>query len=422
MPPTPEANGSGVGGDGGADGVMHAPLELAPENVFAHTVLYNERCTKGWTNVYDRPVEYTVEMYHGLLDVENSVLATRYMPEGGMRRRFLVVDKTVHELYGDAIARYFAHHKVQIKVVVLPGEEENKHLDAVMQVLDALCEFGLHRREPILAIGGGVVLDITGFVASMYRRGVPYIRVPTTLLGIVDASVGVKTGVDYKSPRDGTPLKNRVGAFYAPIAAFLDKRFIATQDTRNVINGLGEIMKLALVRSPELFGLIEKHGARLVKERFQSDDGVADRVIEISIQTMLEELGPNLWEFKLERCVDYGHSFSKIIEFESAPPLMHGEAVNVDGFFCVVLSLMRGWISEPLCLRILAVMRQLGLPVFDASMTLPNLARACSDALEHRHGQLRMPLVRNAIGEYGFVNELSEDELERAIAWIRTHL
>jgi len=288
-------------------------IERAPNNVFVlHTP---EICRKGWTNCYELPIEYTVEMYDDLLSVDSDVLASRYRPAGLPMRRFVVVDDTVMQLYGERIENYFTYHKVHAHVVRIKGEECNKNFDAVMQILEELVEFQLHRREPILAIGGGVVLDVVGFAASMYRRGVPYIRVPTTLLGIVDASVGVKTGIDFVSKTKG-PLKNRVGSFYAPCAAFLDKSFIRTQDKRNLINGMGEIMKLALVRSPELFELLEKHGARVIDEKFQGKDHIADRIIELSIQTMLEELGPNLWEFKLERCVDYGHSFSKVRKIE----------------------------------------------------------------------------------------------------------
>lgn len=101
-------------------------------------------------------------------------------------------------------------------------------MEAVDKILEELCRFGLRRREPILAVGGGVLLDIVGMAASLYRRGVPFVRVPTTLLALVDASVGVKNGVDYCSCSMG-PQKNRVGTFYAPVGAFLDKSFIATQ-------------------------------------------------------------------------------------------------------------------------------------------------------------------------------------------------
>jgi 3-dehydroquinate synthetase len=173
-----------------------------------------------------------------------------------------------------------------------------------------MCAYKLRRREPFLAIGGGVALDIAGMAACLYRRGVPFVRVPTTLLGIVDASVGVKNGVDYCCAVTDETYKNRVGSFYAPSSCLLDTSFIATQDKRNISNGFGEILKLALVRSVDLYELLETHGASLVECRFEKcasvPDGVSQRVIDLSIQIMLEELGPNLWETTLERCVDYG--------------------------------------------------------------------------------------------------------------------
>ena len=186
------------------------------------------------------------------------------------------------------------------------------HMQAVDELVDTMCVYKLRRREPFLAIGGGVLLDIAGMAASLYRRGVPFVRVPTTLLSIVDASVGVKNGVDYCCAVTGETYKNRVGTFYAPSSCLLDNSFIATQDARNISNGFGEILKLALVRSSDLFELLETHGAALVESRFAPTasvpPGVSDRIIDLSIKIMLEELGPNLWESKLERCVDYGKS------------------------------------------------------------------------------------------------------------------
>jgi len=177
-------------------------------------------------------------------------------------------------------------------------------------MLDKMCEYKLRRREPFLAIGGGCILDVAGMAACLYRRGVPFVRVPTTLLAIVDASVGVKNGVDYCCKLTDQTYKNRVGSFYPPSACLLDNSFIASQDKRNVSNGFGEVLKLALVRSEDLFQLLETHGAALIESKFMPTssvpEGVSDRIIELSIQIMLEELGPNLWEFQLERCVDYG--------------------------------------------------------------------------------------------------------------------
>lgn len=389
-------------------------VPAAPDNVFVYPKAgLSSRESHKWINYYELPVEYTVEIHNGILSIENPALATRFMP-AGLKRRFCVIDDRVEALYGDQIRHYFATHSVSLTTLVIKGEEENKLFSAVEKILDALCEFGLLRREPVVAIGGGCVLDIVGFAASCYRRGVPYIRVPTTLLAIVDASVGVKCGVDWHHPTMGG-LKNRVGAFYPPIAAFLDKAFIATQDDRNVINGMGEIIKLALVRSAELFALLENHGRRLVRERFQNPDGVADRVIELSIQIMLEELGPNLWEYHLERCVDYGHTFSKLLEMHSQPAIMHGEAVNIDGFLCVILSHRFNWISTSDRNRVLSVMRDIGLPTWHRACTLKLLAKSVEDGTEHRHGKLRMPLVRGAIGQYDFVNQISRDDLSAVI-------
>lgn len=390
------------------------PLPAAPHNVFVHkSDSIHSQVRHAWTNYYELPIEYTVEIHNNLLHPSNPTLATSFMPHG-LKRRFCVVDDAVNVLYGEKIADYFSARGVQLTVVTVKGEEQNKIFAAVEKIFDALAEFGLLRREPIVAIGGGCVLDIVGFTASCYRRGVPYIRVPTTLLGIVDASVGVKCGVDWVHPTMGG-LKNRMGSFYPPCAAYLDKSFIATQDERNLINGLCEIMKLALVRSEELFQLLELHGRELVETRFQAQGKVADRVIELSIQIMLEELGPNLWEYCLERCVDYGHTFSKILEMSASPPIMHGEAVNVDGFFCVILSHKKGWISTDTRDRIFSAMKRIGMPTCHPACTLPQLTKAIQDGVEHRHGKLRMPLVKGSIGQYDFVNDCSEHLLQTAI-------
>eukprot|EP00166_Cyanidium_caldarium_P003232 ctg_314.g116 len=191
-----------------------------------------------------------------------------------------------------------------------------------------------------------------------------------------------------------------MGAFYAPAAAWLDPSFIATLDERNVVNGMGEIVKLALVRSAELFALLEEHGARLIDSRFQCGE-VADRVIALSVEIMLEELGPNLWETNLERCVDYGHTFSKVLEMKRLGDLWHGEAVNIDGLLCVLLSEARGWLTVEQRERILHVMRDVcRLPVHDALCdSADTLWQGVLDGIEHRNGRQRVPLLRGAIGQ-----------------------
>jgi 3-dehydroquinate synthetase len=405
------------------------PLERAPRNVFKREVFrYKDEQfpeTQGpragniakivhWRNCFPLPIEYSVYLCDPLLRAENALLGECLLP-ANLSRRFCVVDDSVWAIYGEKLKAYFDERNIASKYLVLPGGEEHKNIGAVFQVLDALCDFGLHRREPILAIGGGVVLDIAGFAASLYRRGVPYIRVPTTLLAIVDASVGVKTGIDYTHTVTDEHFKNRMGAFYAPVASFLDKTFVATQDERQIINGLGEILKLALVRSAELFALLEEHAADLVRMKFQQSF-VPDRVIELSVEIMLEELGPNLWEQKLERCVDYGHTFSKVLEMKCLGELCHGEAVNIDGFFCVLLSEGRGWLDTRTRNRILRVMRDCcRLPFYHPLCEdVDTMWQAVMDGIEHRDGLQRIPLIYHEIGRCTFVNDLTKDEIKVA--------
>ena len=260
--------------------------------------------------------------------------------------------------------------------------------------------------------------------ACVYRRGVPFVRVPTTLLAIVDASVGVKNGVDYCCGITDETYKNRVGSFYAPSSCLLDSAFIATQDRRNVANGFGEILKLALVRSEDLFELLESHGNALVESCFSPNPstpaGVSDRIIDRSIQIMLEELGPNLWETKLDRCVDYGHTFSKLLEMVPGADIMHGEAVNVDGFFCVILSYIRGYITVDVVHRIFNCMKSLSLPTNSLDLKSELAWQSCKDAIEHRHGEQRIPLITE-IGESICVSDITPEELDRALEEMKNY-
>jgi len=426
--------------------VVLRPIERAPKNVFSFekemieekinvvknggftttTTTQTVSTSKGWRNVYTLPISYDVNVVpHGtLLDPANPQLLLSTGPATeDYKRRFAVIDAAVDERYGVAIRAYFVAKGIELTTCVINGGEAEKIPEATDRILNELCAYKLRRREPFLAIGGGCILDIAGMAACLYRRGVPFVRVPTTLLAIVDASVGVKNGVDFTCNITKEAYKNRVGSFYAPSSVLLDNSFMATQDSRNISNGMGEIVKLALVRSEDLFDLLESHGAALIESRFQETPnvpaGVSDRIIELSIQIMLEELGPNLWEYKLDRCVDYGHTFSKLLEMVPGADIMHGEAVNVDGFFCVVLSYLRGFIDMDIVNRVFACMQALSLPTNSVDLQSELAWQSCKDAVEHRHGQQRIPLI-TGLGESICVSDITRDELDRAIDMMKT--
>ncbi|MFI9389014.1 iron-containing alcohol dehydrogenase [Kutzneria sp. NPDC052558] len=366
-----------------------------------------------WVVQAERPVEYEVRVSRNLFDPANPSLLLAGETSGGIgRRRVIVVDSAVDRIYGDQLRAYLAHHTVDARLCVLDATEENKTMDAVFRVIGELDEFGIdRRREPVIGIGGGVLLDIVGLACSLYRRHTPYVRVPTTLIGLVDAGVGAKTGVNFGGH------KNRLGSYEPPVAALLDRAFLSTLDERHIRNGLAEILKIALIKDAALFDLLEQHGAALVTERLQGEtpqtEAATRGVLRAAVHGMLEELQPNLWEHSLERLVDYGHTFSPTIEMRALPALLHGEAVNVDMALTTVIGWRRGLVTDRDRDRILDVMRALRLPTWHPECAPEILHRALVETTRHRDGQQRLPLPVG-IGSATFVNDVTLDELAQA--------
>jgi 3-dehydroquinate synthetase len=364
-----------------------------------------------WSVDVRTSVGYEVALVEGLFEKgNNSLLGTG--TGLGSARRFVVIDSQVDALYGELIRAYFDRADVHCGFFSLAAEEKAKALDNVSAIAHALDSFGIdRRREPIIAIGGGVVLDVAGLAASLYRRGTPYIRVPTTLIGLVDAGVGVKTAVNHGFHKNG------LGTYFAPHVVLCDRRFLATLDTRHIANGLAEVLKIGLIRDRALFELLAEHGRLLLDERLQglSPEGgsAADEVIQRAITGMLDELRPNLWEQQLDRLVDYGHSMSPAIEMLALPQLLHGEAVNVDMALFTAVAQRRGVVSSAEAFRIFRVMRALGLPVWHPLLERSVLAKALTDTTQHRGGQQRLPLL-TGIGSACFVNDVTPDELVAA--------
>jgi 3-dehydroquinate synthase len=370
--------------------------------------------TTTWTVRAAKEVNYCVRVANNLLAPDDRTLITA----GGTgsrdrRRRFLVVDAAVEALYGERLRRYLRRHGAEYEIRVVKADETVKTMETVLGIVAALDDFGIdRRRDPIIAVGGGVVLDIVGLVASLYRRHTPYVRVPTTLIGLVDAGIGVKTGVNHGVH------KNRLGTYEAPAETLLDRSFIATLDSRQVSNGLAEILKIGLIKDRRLFELLERHGQQMLDEklagRTPNAEAAVREVLSRAVHGMLEELQPNLWEHTLERLVDYGHSFSPTIEMRALPELLHGEAVCVDMALTTVIARRRGQLSVSDRDRVLAVMRRLRLPVLAPVCRVDVLVDALRDTVRHRDGQQRIPLPVG-IGGAVFANDITEEELASAL-------
>ena len=356
-----------------------------------------------WSVKAELPISFTVKYSSDIFNATNQDL----LSYSDSQRRLVVIDKTVYEIYKTELHNYFDKHKVQLELFVLDAIEENKDWKHTDEVLKFFERVGVLRREPIVAIGGGVLLDLVGFCCSIYRRGIPYIKIPTTLLAIVDASVGVKVAANHLERR------NRIGAYYPPIATFLDKKFIKTQNDRDIVNGIAEIFKLAVIKSEELFVLLEENYEQLINEKFQFG-AVPVRVINLAITGMIEELAPNLWEKKLDRCVDFGHSFGPLIEMQNLPNLYHGEAVVLDCLYSSCIAEVRGFITMDQLRRIFKCAKNLKLPTWHEDFSKVRLLEsALEDTKKHRNGNQYLP-VPMGIGQYTMLNNVTVDELRLA--------
>lgn len=353
-------------------------------------------------------VDYRIKISEDVLSPLNDDIAVySNTGDGASNRRLVAVDKKVMELYRERIESYFQAQKLNAHFVILDGIESKKNTDSLFMLLHEMENFNVDRRnESVISLGGGVVADLVGFAASIYRRGVSYIRVPTTLLGIVDVSIAAKTGLNWEGRR------NRLGSYYPPVCSLLDKTFIKTQESIEISSGLGEVLKMAVIKDAHLFALLEDFGKELLESKFSHV--YADNVIIQAVEGMKEELENNLWERNLKRCVDFGHSFSPTIEMRSLAtdnPMTHGQAVTIDIILSCIISKNRGMLSVKDFDRIISTTQIIGLKTFhplfsDTSLIL----EALNDIVKHRAGNQNLPLPTN-IGKYIFINDLSFEEI-----------
>ncbi|KOG91674.1 sedoheptulose 7-phosphate cyclase [Streptomyces varsoviensis] len=363
-----------------------------------------------WTVRSTQDVTYRVQQSESVFDPANDALAS-VAGLGRGSRRLVIVDRNVDRLYGEAIRAYFAAWTdTRPTFLVLEPDEAAKTSDALLLITRAAVRAGINRRsDPIVAIGGGVVTDLAGLAASLYRRGTPFVRIPTTLIGLVDASVGAKTAINF----DGH--KNRLGTYFPAAHTLLDRTLLTTLPARHIRNGLAEIIKMAVMKDAALFSLVEDEADALVTRRF--DTPHAPEIIERSVTGMLEELEPNLWEHELKRLVDFGHTFSPVIEMHAAPELLHGEAVSIDMAFSCALAHENGLLGHEETLRVLRLLHRTGLPIRHAVCDLDLLRRGLDDATGHRDGHQHVPLP-TGIGEATFVEDITTEDLKRAMAFL----
>ena len=357
-------------------------------------------------------IDFSLLYVNGAFKIENPEIADSYRQFG---RCLMVVDRNVFGLYGEQMQDYFKHYDIDLTVFPVSIKEPDKTLATFESIIDAFVDFGLVRKEPVLVVGGGLTTDVAGFACSTYRRKTNYIRVPTSLIGLIDASVAIKVAVNHGK------LKNRLGAYHASQKVILDFSFLKSLPTDQVRNGMAELIKIAVVGNTEIFELLENYGEALLHSHFGYLDGtselqeVAHRLTYNAIQSMLKLEVPNLHELDLDRVIAYGHTWSPTLELTPEIPMFHGHSVAIDMAFTATIAQQRGYISVIDRDRILGLMSRLGLAIDSPYLTPELLWKATTSIARTRDG-LQRAAAPCPIGECRFMNDLTRTELDAALA------
>ncbi|MDR1766575.1 MAG: 3-dehydroquinate synthase [Lachnospiraceae bacterium] len=299
-----------------------------------------------------------------------------------------------------------------VSTFIFPAGEENKTLDTVTALYEHLVLGHYQRSDLLLALGGGVVGDLCGFAAATYLRGVPFVQVPTTLLSMVDSSIGGKTGVDFKS------YKNMVGAFHMPALVYLNPNTLRTLPDDQFASGMGEVVKHALLGDADYYDFLKSmRGAILARET-----DALGRVVETSQQIKGRIVDRDPKEKGERALLNLGHTFGHAIEKLSDFRLLHGHCVALGCVAAAKISVDRGTLAYGQLQDIEATFQSYGLPVrlgsdAAANMTKEDIMDAVRSDKKMAFGKLKFILLAG-IGSAYIETELSQKEMEAGLGYI----
>lgn len=343
---------------------------------------------------------YSITIGRGLL----ATLYPRLQKISGRKtpRTFLITNETIWKLWSTKVRSSFPEAQ-NPKVLFVPAGEKYKRLTSVEKLAEQLAEAGADRDSLLLGFGGGVIGDMTGFLAAIYMRGIPYVHLPTTVLAQVDSSVGGKTGVNLAAG------KNLLGSFNQPLAVIADIDLLSTLPANELRAGLQEAIKAGIIASPSLFLYIEKHKNQLLS----GDPATLTRVVAAAVQVKADIVAQDEKEAGLRMILNFGHTLGHAIEAATSfKTLLHGEAIAWGALAALHLSLSRKSISAHDFARIANLILTFGpLPPFRAKPAAL-VALTASDK-KTRSGRRAFILV-SAVGKAEVVYDVTDEELLHA--------
>jgi len=335
---------------------------------------------------------YEVWIGAGLLQ-----LTGRLLKEKGFEGKLVIVtDPGVKGLHGESLSKALAKDGFKVTTLVVPSGEDQKSLDNAVRLYEQLTDAYAERSTPIVALGGGVIGDLTGFVAATYLRGVPFVQLPTTLLAQVDSSVGGKVAVDHER------LKNKIGAFHQPRLVIADTDTLKTLPKAELANGLAEAIKTAAVRGKEFFVYLEQN----VEKLRALDISALEEAVYQCVSIKAEIVEKDERDAGLRNILNFGHTIGHAIESVSHFGVRHGEAVAVGMVATARISNRMGLLSYSEVDRLITLVEKAGLPARMPDLDTSAILKAMRHDKKVESGQVRFVLLKE-IGDVIVSDEVS---------------
>jgi len=298
---------------------------------------------------------YNITIGSGCLQHAGPLLATLQSAQQPISSAVVLTDANgLHLGYAECVAASIADAGIPARILSVAAGEQSKTIETANTLWEMLLEDGTDRKSVLVAVGGGVVGDLGGFVAATYARGIRFFQVPTTLLAQVDSSVGGKVGIDLSA------AKNMVGAFHQPLGVLIDTATLETLPEEQYLSGLGEVVKYGVSLDADLFQLIETH----IEPINRRDGIVLQKIVAACCQIKAKIVAEDEHETTGKRILlNYGHTFAHALEIASGYTILHGLAVSMGAIYAARLALRLGLVDDAFLQRQLDLHRALNLPV-----------------------------------------------------------
>ncbi len=344
---------------------------------------------------------YPILIGDGLLSAVGDDLNRR-----AVAKRYAVVsDNYVAEIMGDLLLDSLQSAGISSELITFPRGEGSKHLGTVADLASSLAQRNFDRKDCLIALGGGVTGDITGFVAATYMRGIPFVQIPTTLLAQVDSSVGGKTGVDIPEG------KNLVGAFYQPRCVYIDSAALLTLPRKELLNGLAEVIKYGVIYDPDLFNLLSEKRQQIL----DLDLSVLEEVIEICCRIKARVVEADEKEDDMRRILNFGHTIGHAIEAASNYSLAHGSAVAIGMVTVSEIAVRKSLFADDDAARLQGLIAAYGLPTTIPTGLDRNRIRKYLKTDKKAVGGRPVFVLPTTIGKVFMTDDVSEELLDQVI-------